>query len=104
MESSLINRMQAIYITSAGETSKIHIISPADVFGIDKFTIIGACIDYGYVYIGYTPNIANALPVNTNIPQKLIDISVFESSDIRGPLLVVQTDLNGDVIDIDFKF
>lgn len=95
--------MEAILISSTGEVDKLTINSPADVFGADHFTIIGACIELGYVYIGYIDAISKSLTPNTHIPHELRVQSVFDDKVVHGPMLIVQTDSYGNPMDIVFE-
>lgn len=96
--------MDCILISPNGTIEKIYITSPADVFGNGKFTIIGACIELGYVYIGYIDAINETLAPNKHIPPKLMVQSVFDERIVRGPILIVQTDSFGNPINIVFDF
>lgn len=88
---------------SDGEVCKIDITSPADVFGVGTFTIIGACIERGYVFVGYDEKNAKDLPINMYLPPRLVDMAVLESK-IHGPVLIIQTNDHGEPIDIVFDF
>ena len=96
--------MEAILIPQNGIIQKLNITSPADVFGTGNFTIIGACIELGYVYVGFIDALCETMVPNQHIPPNLMVQSVFDSRIVRGPMLIVQTNAMGNPIDIVFDF
>ena len=58
------------------------------------YTIVGACIEENLVIVGQL----NATEENKNIP----DIEKYEHDGLYGPVIILQTDTDGNIIDIKY--
>lgn len=85
--------MQGIFITDT-EYNDVTFKNPRDLFKGNEITFIGAWVERNLVYMGLKNT--QGYPINKNIPYSLISGAVFDEPP-RGPVLVVQTDENGDV-------
>jgi hypothetical protein len=86
--------MYGILIANNLPFQRVAFDAPEDVFSKQAVTIIGACIEKNFVYMG----IGSANVPNTSFPDALRNMSVFEHT--NGPILVIKTDVQGDPVDI----
>jgi len=91
--------MKGIFVT-LDTIQSVHFDSPNELFNEDSFTIVGACIEEGLVFMGRAN--ASHLPMNTNIPLEWFTISCFDEHP-RGNVLIVKTNEEGEIIDHDLK-
>lgn len=85
--------MKGIFITLE-EYDEVTFTNPRELFDGKEITFIGAWVERNLVYMGLKNS--TGYSVNKNIPPKLINGAVFDEPP-RGPVLIVQTDDNGDV-------
>lgn len=74
---------------------RVEFDAPEDVFSKQACTIIGACVEKNFVYMGLENY--RSCSENKSFPASLLEHSVFDHT--KGPILVIKTDDLGDVVD-----
>lgn len=80
------------------ELKKVSFETPGDIFGQNAYTFIGACVERNLIFLGVTDQ--SSFRENNNIPFNLKSMSLFDDPVVRGPVLVVLTDVFGNPVDI----
>lgn len=91
--------MAGIFI-SLEDIKPVTYHDPKALFGGRPITIIGACVERNFVYMGLKNT--DDEPVNTMFPKDLWDVSEFDEIP-RGPVLVVKTYDDGTILDEPFE-
>lgn len=76
----------------------LSIVTPKDYFKSMNYTIIGACVERGYILVGLESQEPRQL---VNLPEPFLNQFVFDSELLSGDILIIKTDTDGDFVDID---
>jgi hypothetical protein len=91
--------MAGIFANTDNTMTNVTFDNPKVVFGSRPITIIGACVERNLVYMGLSNT--DGEPLNTALPNELIETSVFDEHP-RGPVLVVKTHDDGTLLTTPF--
>ena len=84
--------MKGIMFHLSGQTEEVLFQNPKDLFGGKEITFVGAFYERNLIFMG----LPGATTPNPTIPQDLIDGGVWEDKVPKGPILLVETDDNGN--------
>lgn len=84
--------MKGIMYHLNGQTEEVLFQNPKTLFGGKEITFVGAFYERNLIFMG----LPGAKTPNTAVPQDLLDGGVWEDEGPKGPILLVETDEDGN--------